>query len=123
MNPPGLYVGDDGYEKPGPAFLAGTRLMKTLAAIKKNIRESKAILRDRYHVRRIGIFGSYARGNTHSGSDVDVLVEFSEPVSLIQLVSLENFLSGVIGIKVDVVPKEDIRRELKEAILKDAVYL
>jgi hypothetical protein len=74
-------------------------------------------------VERIGIFGSYIRGDTHMGSDVDVLVEFSEPVSLLQLVSVENYLTDLVGIRVDVVPKEDIRRELKDRILSEAVYV
>jgi len=97
--------------------------MKNLAAIKKILSDNKDLLRDRYKVKRIGLFGSYVRGDTHSGSDVDVLVEFSDTISLLQLVSLENFLTSLIGIKVDVVPLEDIRRELKRAILKEAVYL
>jgi hypothetical protein len=97
--------------------------MKKLTAIKKIIRDHKTLLRERYNINRIGVFGSYARGDTHSGSDVDVLVEFSEPISLIQLVSLENYLSDIVGLKVDVVPKEDIRKELKDTILKDAVYV
>lgn len=97
--------------------------MKTLSTIKKSISDHKNLLRDRYKINTIGVFGSYARGDTHRGSDVDVLVEFSEPISLIQLVSLENYLTGIVGIKVDVVPKEDIRMELKETILKEAVYV
>jgi predicted nucleotidyltransferase len=97
--------------------------MKKLSAIKKIIRDQKDLLRDRYKINKIGVFGSYARGDTHSGSDVDVIVEFSEPISLIRLVSLENYLSGIVGVKVDVVPKEDIRRELKDTILKEAVYV
>jgi predicted nucleotidyltransferase len=97
--------------------------MKKLTAIKKIIRDHKTLLRERYNINRIGVFGSYARGDTHTGSDVDVLVEFSEPISLIQLISLENYLSDIVGLKVDVVPKEDIRKELKDTILKDAVYV
>ncbi|MFA5268633.1 MAG: nucleotidyltransferase family protein [Methanoregula sp.] len=80
-------------------------------------------LRDRYKVERIGIFGSWVRGDTHRGSDIDVLVEFSEPVSLLQLVSVENYLTDLVGIRVDGVPKEDIRRELKDRILSEAVYV
>ena len=97
--------------------------MKTLSTIKKIIGDHKVLLHDRYKINKIGVFGSYARGDTHSGSDVDVLVEFSEPISLIQLVSLENYLTGIVGVKVDVVPKEDIRKELKDTILKEAVYV
>lgn len=97
--------------------------MKKITAIKKILRDHKAIIRDRYKVQRIGVFGSYVRGDMHRKSDVDVLVEFSEPISLIQLVSLENYLSDLIGIKVDVVPMEDIRKEIKDDILNEAVYV
>jgi predicted nucleotidyltransferase len=94
-----------------------------LSRIKKIITTHRITLRDRYKVERIGIFGSCVRGDTHRGSDVDVLVEFSEPVSLLQLVSVENYLTDLVGIRVDVVPKEDIRRELKDRILNEAVYV
>jgi predicted nucleotidyltransferase len=96
---------------------------KNISAIKKVLRDNKALLRERYHVSRIGIFGSWVKGGVHKRSDVDVLVEFSEPISLIRLVSLEHFLTGIVGIRVDVVPKDDIRRELRDAILKEAVYV
>jgi hypothetical protein len=69
------------------------------------------------------VFGSYVRGDTHSGSDVDVVVEFSDTISLLKLVSLENYLSELLGIKVDVVPKEDIRIELRDRILGEAVFV
>ncbi len=99
------------------------RITKKLPAIQKILRDHKALLRDQYHISRIGIFGSYARGDTHSRSDVDILVEFSEPISLIRLVALENFLTGIVGIRTDVVPTDDIRRELRDSILKEAVYV
>ena len=55
--------------------------------------------------------------------DLDILVEFEKPISLLKLVNLENFLSDLIEIKTDVVPKEDIRIELKERNLKEAAYI
>jgi len=58
----------------------------------------------------------------HRGSDVDVLVEFFEPVSLLALVSLENYLSEILGVKADVVPREDIRVELKDRIIRETVF-
>jgi uncharacterized protein len=97
--------------------------MKTLAKIKDIIKKNRKTLADRYKVSRIGLFGSYVRGDTTSRSDLDVLVEFSEPISLLTLVALENYLSRTIGIKVDVVPKENIRTELRENILHEAVYV
>jgi predicted nucleotidyltransferase len=97
--------------------------MTTLPQIKQIIRHHRATLHDRYKVQKIGVFGSYSRGDTYSGSDLDILVEFYEPVSLLQLVSLENFLTDIVGIKVDVVPKEDIRVELKDRILREAIFV
>lgn len=97
--------------------------MQTLQRIITTLEENKKTLHDRYKVRQIGIFGSYARGDTHRGSDVDVLVEFYEPVSLLSLVSLENYISDILGMKADVVPKEDLRVELKDRILREAVMV
>ena len=97
--------------------------MKTLKEIEKILKENKAILAERFKVKEIGIFGSYVRGEQQEKSDVDILVSFYEPISLLKLVSLENFLTDLTGVKVDIVPKEDIRPELKERILGEVIYL
>ena len=97
--------------------------MKTLKEIEKILKENKAILAERFKVKEIGIFGSYVRGEQKKKSDVDILVSFYEPISLLKLVSLENFLSALTGVKIDIVPKEDIRPELKERILGEVIYL
>ena len=96
--------------------------MKTLKEIEKILKENKAILAERFKVKEIGIFGSYVRGEQQEKSDVDILVSFYEPISLLKLVSLENFLTDLTGVKVDIVPKEDIRLELKERILGEVIY-
>jgi len=96
--------------------------MKTLKEIEKILKENKAILAERFKVKEIGIFGSYVRGEQKEKSDVDILVSFYEPISLLKLVSLENFLTDLTGVKVDIVPKEDIRSELKERILGEVIY-
>jgi predicted nucleotidyltransferase len=97
--------------------------MRTLEEIKEILKKQKPAIRKKYGVRKIGIFGSYVRGEQKKKSDVDVLVEFEKPISLLKLVNLENFLADLIETKVDVVPKEDIRYELKERILKEVVYV
>ena len=97
--------------------------MKTLKEIEKILKENKATLAERFKVKEIGIFGSYVRGEQKEKSDVDILVSFYEPISLLKLVSLENFLTDLTGVKVDIVPKEDIRPELKERILGEVIYL
>ena len=74
-----------------------------------------------YGVRKIGLFGSYARGEQTAQSDIDILAEFEEPVSLLALVGAEQYLSRILKTKVDLIPKEDIRPELKDKILAEAV--
>lgn len=95
--------------------------MKTLDEIKKILAEHREKLKEKYKVIEIGIFGSYVKGQQKETSDVDVLVEFEKPVSLLHIVSLENHLSDVLGIKVDVVPKKNIREELKDSIIREVI--
>lgn len=95
----------------------------TLNEVKYKIKERKADLEQNFRVKGIGIFGSYVRGDQKDKSDVDVLVEFDEPVSLLGVVKLENYLSDLLQIKVDLVPQKDIRQELREKILKETIYL
>ena len=95
----------------------------TLDEVKNMIKEHKGNLEQDFRVKEIGIFGSYARGEQRDRSDVDVLVEFDEPVSLLGVVKLENYLSDLLHVKVDLVPKKDIRQELREGILKETIYL
>jgi predicted nucleotidyltransferase len=97
--------------------------MKNLDEIKEIIRSHKKELEEKYKVKSIAIFGSYIRGEQKIGSDIDLLVEFEEPISLLKIVSLENYLSDILGIKVDLVPKKNIREELRETIIKEATLL
>jgi len=95
--------------------------MKDLEKIKETIRQHRQELEQKYKVKTIAIFGSYVRGEQKRKSDVDILVEFEKSVSLLHIVSLENYLSDILGIKVDVVPKKNIREELRDAILSEAI--
>ena len=87
------------------------------------INENRSFLRDKYLVKEIGIFGSVARGEQTAVSDVDVLVEFSEPVGFFTFLDLESFLSKTFGKKVDLVTKRALKPAVKDQILKDAVYV
>jgi hypothetical protein len=97
--------------------------MKTIREIKAILAKHREELKSRFKVKEIGIFGSYVRETQSNRSDVDILVEFKESISLLDLVKLENFLTSLLEVKVDLVPKEDIRMELKERILKEAIYV
>ena len=97
--------------------------MKNIEEIKSIIAQQKKELKEKYGVIEIGIFGSYVREEQKKSSDIDILVEFEKPVSLLKIVSLENYLSDITGIKVDVVPQKNVRPELKEFILQEAVLV
>ena len=97
--------------------------MKNLDEIKAILEKHKDELKERYKVRIVGIFGSYVHGGQESNSDIDLLAEFNEPVSLFGLVRAEIYLSEILEIKVDLIPKKDLRPELKETILKEAINL
>jgi len=97
--------------------------LKNLEDIKRILEIHKEYFRIRYGVKGIGIFGSYIRGEQREDSDIDILVEFEKTVSLLKVVSLENYLNDLLGIKVDVVPQEDVRAELQDEIFREAVYI
>lgn len=97
--------------------------MKGIENIKKILADHKDELREKYRITAIGIFGSYVRGEQKKKSDIDILVVFDEPISLLDFVGAENHLSDLLNMKVDLVPKEDLRPELKNIILKETVYV
>lgn len=97
--------------------------MKTLEEIKQWLVQNKSLLRERYKVRELGVFGSYIRQEQTETSDVDVLVEFFETPSLLKFVNLENYLSDNLGVKVDLVHKAGLKPRIGERILAEVVYL
>ncbi len=79
--------------------------------------------RDRYRAEIIGFFGSYARGEEHAESDVDVLVDFREGATLLHLTGLGNFLEERLRCPVDIVSKRAVRKEIATHIYGDLVSL
>lgn len=91
--------------------------------IRAVIHKHSAFLKDTYHVKRIGIFGSVARGDNRETSDIDVLVEFSEPIGMFAFIALEEYLSQLVGKKVDLVTKNALKSAIKDDILQEVVYV
>jgi predicted nucleotidyltransferase len=83
----------------------------------------KPLLGERFKVQTIGFFGSYVRGEQKKNSDLDILVEFSEPIGLFKFVELEDFLSQELAVKVDLVMKDALKPRIKDSILKEAIYV
>lgn len=84
---------------------------------------SMRVLKNKYHVKQIGIFGSVARGDARKSSDVDVLVEFERPVGFFAFLELEEYLTIMLGKKVDLVTKQSLKPLLKQTILKQVQYV
>ena len=97
--------------------------MKKLDEIRIIIRKNRDVLAENYGVAVVGVFGSYVRGEQREKSDIDLLVDILRPISLLEIVGAEIYLSEILGIKVDLVPKRDVREELRESILAEAVAI
>lgn len=79
------------------------------------------LLTERYQVQSLGVFGSYVHQEQHSGSDLDLLVTFYETPSLLRFIALENYLSDLLGIQVDLVMREALRPHIGQRILDEVV--
>jgi len=95
--------------------------LKTIDEIRNVLKQHRDLLAERYGLAVVGIFGSQVRGEAGNESDLDLLAEFLRPVSLLELVGAELYLSEVLGVKVDLVPKRNLREELREIILQEAI--
>ncbi len=95
--------------------------MKELKAITQLLSTHKQELQSRFKVKSIGVFGSYVRGEQKRGSDLDILVEFTEPVGLFEFMALEFYLSDLLGVKVDLVSKKALKPHIGERILEEVI--
>jgi len=98
-------------------------MARSLEEVKRILERNKSKLSGTYGIKRIGVFGSFVRGEQRKRSDVDILVEFEQVPGLLRFVQIEEHLRRLLGRKVDLVRKEALRPELKDRILKETVYL
>ncbi len=89
----------------------------------EEIKEKVAPILEKWGVRRASVFGSYARGDAEDNSDVDILVELSEDMSLLDFVGLKLEIEDAIGKKVDLVEFGTIKPSIKKRILENQVAL
>lgn len=78
-------------------------------------------LLDQFGVARLDVFGSVALGTATAGSDIDLLVEFTRPIGLIEFAGLQQALSDLVGGHVDLVTRAALKPQLRERILGEAV--
>jgi len=98
--------------------------MKSKDQILMFLAQNKGLFRDKYHIIRIGLFGSYARGEQNINSDIDLLVEFEENTQdLYDLkLQLKDFFLKTIGVEIDICREKYIKPRIKKQILKETVY-
>lgn len=92
------------------------RILKILEDLKESVLQ-------RYKAEITGVFGSYIKGKAKKANDIDILVNFDEEADLFDLVNLSLFLEKKLKRKVDIVPQSSLREEIKQGILKEALYL
>ena len=93
--------------------------------VEKIILKHKVEIMSNYKVQEIGVFGSYVRGEQRADSDVDILVEFvpDSKISLLDFIDLENYLSELLNIQVDLVERTALKHRISEYVLNEVVYV
>lgn len=98
-------------------------MRKDLENIIVKLRKEFPRLQTQFKVSSLEIFGSFVRGEQKENSDLDVLVTFSDPPSLFTFIELEDDLSNLLGIKVDLVMKSALKANIKQRILSEALSI
>ncbi len=80
-------------------------------------------LKQHYHIKSLGLFGSYVRNEQTPDSDLDVLVEFDELPGLLTYVELQQTLSDLLHISVDLVHRPDLKPHIGEHVLAEVIML
>lgn len=96
--------------------------MKSLKDIQSKLKSAKGHLERKYKVKRFGIFGSYSRGEEDKTSDIDILVEFKEPIGL-EFVDLADELEVILNHKVDLVSRGGVKSKYLPYIEEDLIYV
>ncbi len=97
--------------------------MKTLEEIREILKDNKDALKEQFGVSQLGLFGSFARGEQNPESDLDILVDFDEPVDLFEFMDLNDQLEKLTGMKVDLVTRGALKPYIGKRILSEVSYL
>jgi len=94
---------------------------RSVDEIQEDLRAHLPELRERYGITYLGIFGSYVRGEQKTTSDVDLLVEFDRPGTLLDFIHLQNDLVDFLGVRVDLVEKSGLKPAIRPYVLAEVV--
>jgi uncharacterized protein len=95
----------------------------SLAEIKEVIQQHRPELKRQFHVDKIGVFGSYARGTQKKRSDIDFLVSFDKTINYFELAGLKIYIEEITGLKSDVVPFHNLRPEFRDNVYNEVIYV
>ena len=93
----------------------------SLEKILEVLRQQIPTLTERYSVETLEVFGSYVRSEQKKDSDLDILVTFGEVPSLLTFIAIENYLTDLLGVKVDLVMKDSLKPKIGQQILREAI--
>jgi len=93
---------------------------ETRAEIRETLKRFGPVLREKFKVKEIGVFGSYGRGEESEESDVDILVEFYEPMGW-EFFDVKEFLEEILGKEVDLLTVRALKPQLGDRILKEVI--
>lgn len=97
--------------------------MQDVEEIRAELAALKSELQADYPIRKLGVFGSYARDEQRPDSDLDILVTFDHTVTLFDLVRLENELSNRLGVDVDLVTRNSLKPRIGSRVDEDVVFV
>lgn len=97
--------------------------MKNIEEIKKILNKNKIQFQNNFKVKEIGIFGSYIKSEQTKKSDLDILVEFESSIDFFDYLEFEEYLTDLLGIKVDLVMKKALKPNIGRNILKEVIYV
>ncbi len=97
--------------------------MPDRAEVLQKLKSHMKILKQDYFVSKIGLFGSFSRNEERQGSDIDILVEFSEPVGFVKFIKLEDYLEEILNEKIDLVTPAALKARMKPKIMQEVVYV
>ena len=80
-------------------------------------------MRNDYGVEKMGVFGTFVREEQRPESDVDILVEFSRPVGMVDFIRIETMLQDLLGIRVDLVTRNALKKNIGQRILNEVQYV
>ena len=89
----------------------------------RKLNQRHADLYERYGVKSLALFGSVARNEATSTSDVDLLVEFDRPVGLFGLFALQDYLEGLLGCPVDLGTPDSLKPRIRARVLQEMVHV